>query len=150
MPHKFEAHPDHPAVNYLVRLHADIGGRIQANKAEAAKLAADMKAVETVINLFDPAYDCRRIAVRRRRPANPWFKRGTLFRSAIDVLRKATAPLTAREIMGAVLAARGITSATDKQRRDLEGGIRASLENNVGKGVERVGDGMPRRWRLLL
>lgn len=31
----------HPAVAYLVRLHADIGGRIQANKAEAERLAAE-------------------------------------------------------------------------------------------------------------
>jgi hypothetical protein len=35
VPHKFEAHPDHPAVAYLVPLHADLGGRIQANKDEA-------------------------------------------------------------------------------------------------------------------
>jgi hypothetical protein len=38
MSHAFEAHPDHPAVDYLVRLHADLGGRIQANKAEAKRL----------------------------------------------------------------------------------------------------------------
>jgi len=149
MPHTFKAHPGHPAVEYLVRLHADLGGRIQANKQEATRLALDMRAVESVIKMFDPDYNCRAIAARRKRPANPWFKRGTLFRSAIDVLRKATAPLTAREITDAVLAARGI-EATDKQRRDLEGGVRASLEGNIGKGVERVGEGMPRRWRLSL
>lgn len=38
MPHKFETRPDHPAVAYLVRLHADIGGRIKDNKAEAERL----------------------------------------------------------------------------------------------------------------
>jgi hypothetical protein len=39
MPHSFNPHPDHPAVDYLVRLHADLGGRMQANKAEAAMSA---------------------------------------------------------------------------------------------------------------
>jgi hypothetical protein len=28
----------------------------------------------------------------------PWFKRGTLFRSAVDVLQRAGNPMTAREI----------------------------------------------------
>jgi hypothetical protein len=37
MPH---AHADHPAV---VRLHADLGGQIQANKEEAIRLADAMR-----------------------------------------------------------------------------------------------------------
>jgi hypothetical protein len=82
VPHKFEAHPDHPAVAYLVRPHADLGGRIQANKDEAVKLAADMQAVEAVIKLFNPEFNCRAIAARRKQATNPWFKRGTLFRAA--------------------------------------------------------------------
>ena len=35
----FNAHPDHPAVAYLLRLHADIGGQILENKKQAARLA---------------------------------------------------------------------------------------------------------------
>ena len=58
MPHTFTAHPDHPAVAYLARLHADLGGKIQANKAEAAKLATDMRAVEAVLKMFDPGGVC--------------------------------------------------------------------------------------------
>ena len=60
-----------------------------------------MKHVEAVIGLFDPAYDTRRISVRRRYKGNPWFKRGTLrSRHALDVLRKAQGLLTARENNG--------------------------------------------------
>src|ERR1700704_4374601 len=84
MPHTFKAHPDHPAVAYLTRLHADLGGRMQANKAEAAKLAADAKSVEAVIRMFDPEFNCRAISARRRVTGNPWFKRGTLFREALS------------------------------------------------------------------
>ena len=54
MPHKFEARPDHPAVAYLTRLHADLGGRIQQNKAEGVKLASDMIHVEAVLKMFNP------------------------------------------------------------------------------------------------
>jgi hypothetical protein len=145
---QFKAHPAHPAVDYLVRLHADIGGRIKANREEADRLAEDMRHVEAVLKMFDPTFNVRAISARRRVQGNPWFKRGTLFRQALDVLRSATGPLTAKEITDAVLASKGIKDATDKQRLDLQAGIRSSLENNAGKTVERVGEGVPKRWKL--
>jgi hypothetical protein len=35
MPQTFKASPDHPAVDYLFRLHTDLGGRILENRKEA-------------------------------------------------------------------------------------------------------------------
>jgi hypothetical protein len=102
MPHTFNAHPDHPAVAYLARLHADLGGRIQANKAEAAKLATDMPAVEAVPKMFDPDYSVQAISARRRVVSNPWFKRGTLFRTGLEILRAAPEPMTAPQICTAI------------------------------------------------
>lgn len=148
MPHAFKAHPKHPAVDYLIRLHADIGGRIQENKRQAERLADDMRHVEAVLKLFDPEFNARAISARRRVTGNPWFKRGTLFRAALEALRKATAPLTVREVTDAILAAKGVRDATAKQRTGLEAGVRSSLENHAGKTVERVGEGVPKRWRL--
>jgi hypothetical protein len=147
MPHAFKATPDHPAVAYLVRLHADIGGKLLDNKKEAARLAQSMLAVEHVIKLFDPDFNARTISARRRQKTNPWFKRGTLFREALGVLRTATGALTVAEITAGVLAAKGIRDATDQQRRGVEAGIRSCLETNAGKTVQRVGEGTPRRWR---
>jgi hypothetical protein len=60
MSRAFEAKPDNPAVHTLVRLHADLGAQIQRNKEQGEKLANDMRAVEAVIRMFDPAYDIRR------------------------------------------------------------------------------------------
>ena len=148
MPHAFKATPGHPAVDYLVRLHADIGGQIQANKVEAERLADAMKHVEAVIKLFNPDYSVRAISARRRQQGNPWFKRGTMFRYALDALRKAAAPLTVREITDAVVVARRIINATPKQRAGLEAAIRSSLEANAGKTVQRIGEGVPKRWRI--
>jgi hypothetical protein len=149
MPHAFDAHPKHPAVDYLVRLHADLGGRIQANKAEAKRLAEDMVHVEAVLKMFNPDYNVRAISARRRVIGNPWFKRGTLFRHALDVLRVAPEPMTVTQITHAVVEAKRITDATRKQRMGLEAGIRCALDNHAGKTVQRVGEGVPKRWRLL-
>ena len=148
MPHTFKPPAKHPAVAFLIRLHADIGGRILENKRQADKLAADAKAVEAVLKMFDPEFNARAISARRRVTGNPWFKRGTLFRAALDALRASQAPMTVTEIVHAMLAAKGIRDATTKQRKGIEAGVRCSLENNAGKSVDRVGEGSPKRWRL--
>jgi hypothetical protein len=148
MPHAFKPYPKHPAVAYLIRLHADIGGRVLENKRQAEQLAADAKAVEVVIRMFDPEFNARTVAARRRVTGNPWFRRGTLFRHALEILRTAAAPMTVKEIMAAIVTGAGIADMTDKQRLNLESGVRASLENNAGKTVERVGEGVPKRWKV--
>jgi hypothetical protein len=71
-----------------------------------------------------------------------------LFRAALEALRDAAGPVTVRELADAVLAARGVTDATPKQHEMLQQALRSSLENHVGKTVERVGEGSPMRWRL--
>lgn len=96
---QFKAHPNHPAVDYLVRLHADIGGKIRENKKHLERLKEDMLHVEAVIRMFNPSYDVAAIAGRRRVNGNPFFKRGTLFREALSVLRATGKPMSAREML---------------------------------------------------
>ena len=89
MPHAFKAHPGHPVVPYLVRLHADLGVQIKANQAKAVRLAA-MKHVEAVIKLYDPEYSVRSISIRRRVAASR-SRRGAVvgalwYRCSLDLL----------------------------------------------------------------
>jgi hypothetical protein len=76
----FEARPDSPAIHTLLRLHSDLASKVQANKEQREKLLAQVAAAETVIRLFDPAFELRKISARRRVTGNPWFKRGECFR----------------------------------------------------------------------
>jgi hypothetical protein len=94
-----------PAIQTLERLHAELGGKILENKQEHENLAVQMRHVEAVIKMLDPGYCLRAISVKRRKP-NPWFKRGTIYRRAVDALRTATEPMTAREIAEKALADR--------------------------------------------
>ncbi len=137
-------------IGRLVRLHADLGGQIKANQAEAKRLAESMEHVEHVIRLFDSSYDVRRISARRRYKGNAWFKRGTIIQYALDVLRKATEPLTARQIAERMLIAKGVRDdASPKTLRSLVAAIQASLQNYDGKTVANVGEGMPGRWKVV-
>jgi hypothetical protein len=92
-------------------------------------------------------YNLRRISVKRRQP-NPWFKRSTVYRRAVDALRTAAEPLTAREIAERVLVAAKVDNPKRAAIADLIGSILASPRNHVGKGIERTNEGSPARWQL--
>jgi hypothetical protein len=150
MPHAFKATPGHPAVDYLVRLHADLGGKILENKKEGERLAESMRCVEHVIRLFDPAYPVSRIAARKRHKGNPWYRRGTILPAALDVLRKSPAPLTARDIADRLLMAKGARDDTSpKALRTFIAAVQTSLVNQNDKTIVRVGEGMPARWKAV-
>src|SRR3984893_9454128 len=123
-----------PAINTLERLHAELGGQILENKQRHGELSDQMRHVEAVIKMLDPGYSLRAISVKRRQ-SNPWFKRGTVDRRAVDALRTATEPLTAREIAELVLAAANVTDADKDAVADLTGSILASLRHHKGKGI---------------
>jgi hypothetical protein len=74
-------------------LHAELAGKILANKREAIRLRTTVMQVEAMVKMLQPGFNVASIAARRRNKSNPWFKRGTLFRSAVDVLRRAQAPM---------------------------------------------------------
>jgi hypothetical protein len=92
-----------------------------------------------------PGSNVAGIAAKRRNKTNPWLKRGTLFRSVVDVLRRATAPMTAREIAATLIAVKA-PQASRKQAIDLQAAILVALRKRNGGTV--VGEGAPARWRL--
>jgi hypothetical protein len=55
------------------------------------------------MKMLSPEVNIRLIAPKRRNVGNPWFKRGTLYRAVIDLLRKATGPMTADDICKVLL-----------------------------------------------
>jgi hypothetical protein len=133
------------AVYTLGLLHAELAGKLLANKREAIRLRTAMMQVEAVVKMLQPGFNIASIAANRRNKSNPWFKRGTLFRSAVDVMRRAGAPMTAREIADTLVADKA-PQATRKQAKDLQAAILAALRKRDGAMV--VGEGAPTLWRL--
>jgi hypothetical protein len=137
------------AINTLTQLHAELAGKIEGNRKSGDKLRMQMMQVEAVIKMLRPDFPINRIAPKRRNTGNPWFKRGTLYRSAIDVLRVAGKPLTARELAVAVLDGKR-PIPTRKQEIDIQAAIQAALRNHSGKGVEVVPGQVtgPAKWQI--
>src|ERR1700694_3078283 len=119
------------AVYTLGLLHAELAGKLLANKRAAIRLRTAMMQVEAVVKMLEPGFSVASIAAKRRNKSNPWFKHGTLFRSAVDVLRRAGAPMTAREIAETQIAGK-VPEAPRKQSEDLQAAILAALRKRNG------------------
>jgi hypothetical protein len=135
------------ALKTLTQLHAELGGKIEGNRHQGDKLRAQMVQVEAVMKMLDPEFNARAISAKRRNVGNPWFKRGTLFRSAVDVLRRAGTPMTSRQIADALLAGK-TPEPTRKQVADVQAAVLAALRKRNGGSV--VGEGVPVRWQLIV
>jgi hypothetical protein len=91
------------ALHTLTQLHAELAGKIETNRKGGDKLRSKMVRVEAAMKMMDPDFNARAISAKRRHnTGNPWFKRGPLYRGAVDVLRRAASPMTARQISDAV------------------------------------------------
>jgi len=135
------------AIHTLTQLHTELAGKIESNRKSGDKLRVQMMQVEAVIKMLRPDFPINRIAPKRRNTGNPWFRRGTLYRSALDVLRRAGKPLTAREMAMTLLD--GKTPApTRKQELDVQAAILAAMRDHQGTGVEPVDDARPTKWKL--
>jgi hypothetical protein len=76
------------AVYTLGLLHAELAGKLLANKREAIRLRTAMMQVEAVVKMLQPGFNVASIAAKRATRAIPGSKRG----SAVDVLRQAEGP----------------------------------------------------------
>jgi hypothetical protein len=55
-------------------LHAELAGKLLANKREAIRLRTAMMQVEAVVKMLQPGFNIASIAAKRRNKSNPWFK----------------------------------------------------------------------------
>ncbi len=120
-----------PAMQTLEPLHPELGGQILENRAAGDALRLQIQQVEAVLKMLDPTYSVRGISVKRRK-TTPWFKRGTLYRRAVDVLRNAQQAMTATEIANAVLAAAQIEADDRRPFRSLGRAFRPACKTIGG------------------
>jgi hypothetical protein len=135
------------ATHTLEQLHAELAGKLLENKREGKRLTAAMQHVEAVLKLLQPDYSLTRIVVRRRKE-NPWFKRGTLLRHVLEVLRTTGEPLTPREITTRMLKARNISNATPAQISRVTSSVLSALQSHKGNSIVAHAQTHPIRWSV--
>lgn len=122
-------------------------GELKALHDAVYRVRGDLAALRHAIKLIDAEYDVTRIAPLRPRKASPWFKSGQCARSTLDVIRTASAPMTAREIAVEVMDRHGIASDDWRAVNAVSGAVRIVLKRSRGKVVVSDG-GEPARWSV--
>jgi hypothetical protein len=105
--------------------------------------------VEAVIKMLDPAFNLRRIAVKRRQP-NPWVQAGHGLPSRRGCPQGGRGAADGAGDCGAGLGRRQYQYKTPDRGdlADLIGTIHSSPRNHEGMGVQRINEGSPARWCL--
>jgi hypothetical protein len=86
-------------------LHAELAGKLLANKREAIRLRTARMQVEAVVKILQPGFNVARIAAKRRNKTNPWFKRaGRSSGARWTCCGEPKPPMTAREIAATLIA----------------------------------------------
>lgn len=133
-------------VSGLREKHREIAGQIEAQRAELARLVADLEAVEHTIRLFDPDADLPRA---KPVPSPHAAFKGEMRRDVLSALRSAKGPLTSLEIAEQIVKARKLDASLTTTFRKRVG---AALWKLKAKGwVEEVPQaGDYKGWRLLI
>lgn len=131
-----------PVVQALLRLHLDLSRKLaRLGDAERPSIRIDVWHVECVLRLLEPG-----ITIGYRRKPNPWFKHGSLFRSAVEVIRAAGRPMHTREIVWTLIERKGVKPDI-LSVADLVKSVERSLVYHRGRKIVAVGS-RPVHWKL--
>ena len=139
--------PNIYAKHALLEMHATLAGEMQTSNKHYFKLVKKMREIESVIKMMDPGFKINRIAVRRQQP-NTWFKRGTISRLCLTVLREAKEPLTVRQIIDRALVSKGQDPDAEKAAK-VKVVFHNALRNQIGTTLRVIREGPIVRWELI-
>ena len=116
-----------PVIFSLKAKRAELDGELMETEKHAARLRADLDAIDRAIKVFDPTIELSKIRpiVRRARPR--LFAHGHFSRVVLDVLRRADRPLTFREIAERINAEHRLNGGGKHLMRDLVKMVRGTL-----------------------
>jgi hypothetical protein len=131
-------------VSELVGIYGELSARINTCRAEQARLAKAMAAVQGVLQIYRP--DMQLDTVPGSRPGAR-IQAGNA-RAALELLCTVDQPLTTREIAERILAQRGTPNPDPESVRRIIPSIAVTLRRNARKGLLSDGGCAPARWSV--
>jgi hypothetical protein len=135
-------------VSSLREKRLELAGILDDLERQANARRADLAHLDATIRLFAPndILDAGQPALRRR--YNEWFRPGECRRKIHDVLRDAVEPMTTREIVEKIMAARGLSSDDARARELIHKTVLGSL-NRAAETIERTQAAGSAAWRVI-
>lgn len=128
-------------ISALVRKRGQLAGEIEAARSRLQSLISDLESLDSTILLFDPDYcvvGIKPIAFRMQETKSP---KGEMTRSILDLLRQSSRPMTAPEVVRAVMTAKGLDCDDVRAVRHMTGKVNVALRAQRKKGVVRSSEG---------
>lgn len=133
-------------VGALRKKRGEIFGRIIGLEKELRQRRVELKHVDATLRLFAPGQS------PRKRPGGPFpLRRGECSRLVLDALRRATQPLTTREIMERLLAGKRTGATNSDDQGAFYKTVLTALNGGKNQGlIERIGGGrgVVASWRI--
>src|SRR5688572_2536434 len=110
----------------------------------------ELEHLDKTLLMFDPDYQVDSIKPKAFRPPDDWSKRGEMTRRILDILRKASEPMTTRDIALQMLADRAMDTDDVKLMRLMRSRCAVALRGQRDKGVVSSieGPGQYNGWEL--
>lgn len=136
-------------ISALVTKYGELSGKLKACEKEAEQLRVDLSHIDAAIRVFKADYDTSAIIPRRPRRSDPRFKKGVFIRTALDILRTASDPLTARELAKRTLEYQGISQPDERAIEQLRRGLNGGLMKRLKEGSVIADASYPKRWVII-
>ena len=85
-------------ISALIAKRAELDGECRQTEKRLVQLRADLDSIDGAIRVFDPSLAPRTIRPKLKRKPPSHFRHGQFSRAVLDTLRRATEPLTVRDI----------------------------------------------------
>lgn len=137
-------------ITALAKKRAELSGDIERTQIELRKMILDLERLDATLLMFDPDYEIASIKPKAFRPPEDWSKRGEMTRLILGILRKATEPLTSRDIATQLVIERALDRHDAKLLRLMTKRVGVALRGQRDKGVtvSTIGPGQCVLWRL--
>jgi hypothetical protein len=114
-------------------------------------MVIDLENLDATLLQFDPKLEIETIKPRAFRPPKDWSKRGEMMRLIVSVLRRATEPLTTRDIAFELIVERALDKTDQKLIRLMSKRVGVALrhQRDAGRVTAILGPGQYNLWQLV-
>jgi len=126
----------------------EVADTIERLERQVDQHRVDLAHLEATMRLFDPNVEPGTLQTAPPRGRNEWFRPGECRRHIHDVLRDAAGPMTTREIVEGVMAAKKMPDDDARTRELIQKTVLGSL-NRATDTIERVEAAGSVAWQVI-
>lgn len=135
----------------LMKRRAMLTHEIEESHKRLRQMVIDLESLDATLLQFDPKLEIESIKPRAFRPPKDWSKRGEMMRLIFSVLRRASEPLTSRDIAFELIVERALDKTDQRLIRLMSKRVGVALRHQRDAGTVRShqGPGQYGLWEMV-